>query len=228
MAVVLEALRLEDGQRVAIKRLLDELIGRPSIVERFRREAAVLERLHHPRIAQLLEWGAVEDRLYFVLEWMPGGTLGERWPESSHLQRIRWLAGAAEGLAFAHAMGVVHRDVKPSNILIDAEGRARLGDFGLARTWGEPSLTRQGALLGTPPYIAPEQRAAPDDAGPPADVYALGMIARDLDPSSGAPRDVAAILGTATTADPVLRPSAARVQDALLRWSGGPDALPRL
>jgi serine/threonine-protein kinase len=228
MAVVLEAVRVEDGQRVAIKRLPEELSDRSSLVERFRREAAVLERLHHPRIAPLLEWGAAGDQLYFVLEWMPGGSLGERWPGSSQEQRIRWLADAAEGLAFAHAMGIVHRDVKPSNILIDADGRARLADFGLSRTWGEPSLMRPGAVLGTPPYIAPEQKAAPDDAGPPADVFALGMIARDLDFSGNAPADVAAILARATAADPVVRPSVVGVRDALLRWTGAPHALPRV
>ncbi len=221
MSVVLEAVRIEDGRRVAVKRLREDVAGRADIVERFRREAGVMERLQHPRIVRLLEWGGDGSELYLVLDWMPGGSLAERWAEAGVRERLGWLADAAEGLAFAHAMGVVHRDVKPSNILIDAEGRARLTDFGLARSWGETSLERPGSILGTPPYIAPEQRARPAEAGPAADVYALGMVVGHLIHESQQSAEVRTILERATAADPVVRPTAGRVRDALSHWIGG-------
>lgn len=220
MGVVLEAFRVEDGRHVAVKRLHDELAGRRDIVERFRREAAVLERLRHPRVVPILEWGGDGAELYLVLDWMPAGSLGERWAEASVRERTGWLADAAEGLAFAHAMGVVHRDVKPSNILIDAEGRARLTDFGLARSWGETSLERPGAILGTPPYMAPEQRLRPDEAAAAADVFALGVIISELTAEAAAPQEVRAVFERAVACDPAMRPSAVRVRDALLRWMG--------
>ena len=146
---------------------------------RFEREAHTAAALSHPNIVRIYDYGAAEGRPFIVLEHIAGGTLADRLAsgkalpdsEAEHIAR-----DVAAALAHAHAHGIVHRDLKPSNILFDAEGRAKLGDFGIARSGEQSTLTEAGTMLGTAAYMSPEQTTGEAPVGPPADVYAFGVI----------------------------------------------------
>jgi eukaryotic-like serine/threonine-protein kinase len=146
---------------------------------RFEREAHAAAALSHPNIVRIYDYGAAEGRPFIVLEHIAGGTLADRLASGkalpdSHAEHIARDVAAA--LAHAHAHGIVHRDLKPSNILLDAEGRAKLGDFGIARSGEQSTLTEAGKMLGTAAYMSPEQATGEAAVGPPADVYAFGVI----------------------------------------------------
>ena len=145
---------------------------------RFRREAQAAAALAHENVMRVFDYGEDEAGPFMALEWLPGGTLEDRLadgplpPDETH----RVAAGMAAGLAHLHSRGLVHRDLKPANVLFDEEGRAKLGDFGLARsTAGAGTLTEAGTVLGTAAYISPEQ-AAGEPAVPASDVYSFGVI----------------------------------------------------
>ena len=173
MAEVFAAEDLELERRVAIK-----MLGREADRERFRREAKALASLAHPNIAQVYDYGETGGRPYLVLEYLAGGTLEDRLRAGKSLPdetTAQIAADVAAGLAHAHANGIVHRDLKPGNVYFEAEGRAKLGDFGIARVGGEGTLTEAGTILGTASYIAPEQ-ARGEGATAASDVYAWGVI----------------------------------------------------
>ncbi|MGE0708081.1 MAG: serine/threonine-protein kinase [Planctomycetota bacterium] len=177
VGAVLRAEETSTGRQVALKLLLDEADAEH--LERFRREGEIAARLNHPGIVRLYASAVAEGgRPLLVYELVEGAsTLDERLPALPRAERLRRLLEVARALAHAHARGVVHRDVKPANVLIDAEGRARLTDFGLASAQGLDRLTRTGAMLGTPYYMSPEQLGLCEvPAGPPSDVWALGVI----------------------------------------------------
>jgi serine/threonine-protein kinase len=145
---------------------------------RFRREAQALAALAHENVMRVYDYGQDETRPFMALEWLEGGTLEERLaqgplpPAETH----RIAAGMAAGLAHLHARGLVHRDLKPTNVLFDEEDRPKLADFGLARqVAGAGTLTEAGTVLGTAAYISPEQ-AAGEPAGAASDVYSFGVI----------------------------------------------------
>jgi serine/threonine-protein kinase len=164
---------LELDRTVAVKLLAED--GDPA---RFEREARAAAGLAHANICALYDYGRAEGRRFMVLEHLPGGSLEERLASGRPLpdDETRRVAGEiAAGLAHAHERGVVHRDLKPANILFDAEGRAKIADFGIARTSGATSLTAAGTVLGTAAYISPEQ-AAGRPATPASDVYSFGVI----------------------------------------------------
>jgi serine/threonine-protein kinase len=173
-AEVWRALDTELGRTVAVK-----LLAPTADAERFRREAQAVASLAHHNVMQLFDYGELDGRPYMVLEYLPGGTLGERLRpgEPLPISAVEPIAlGVAAGLAHAHERGIVHRDLKPANILFDEEGRPKLADFGIARrAAGEGTLTEAGTVLGTASYISPEQ-AAGEPAGPESDVYGLGVI----------------------------------------------------
>jgi serine/threonine-protein kinase len=174
MAEVWAAQDLELDRRVALK-----LLGRDADPARFDREAHAVASLGHPNICRLFDYGSTEEgRPYMVLEYLPGSTLEERLRPGEPLpdEETARLAGEiAAGLAHAHGRRVVHRDLKPSNVLFDAEGTAKLADFGIARVGGAGTLTETGTLLGTAAYISPEQ-AAGEPATAASDVYSFGVI----------------------------------------------------
>ena len=173
MSEVWAAEDLELGRRVALK-----LLGHDADAARFEREAHAVAALAHPNICRLYDYGEEAGRPYMVLEYLGGGTLedrlvpGEPYPSDETDQIAQELAA---GLAHAHAHGLVHRDLKPANVLFDAEGVAKIADFGIARLGGSGTLTETGTLLGTAAYISPEQ-AQGLPATPASDVYSFGVI----------------------------------------------------
>src|SRR5207244_9888900 len=153
-----------------------------SFRERFRAEARMIAHLRHPNIVQVYDYGEHEDLVYIVMELVEGVTLRDQISGPMAASRTMNVIGQiAAALDYAHAAGVVHRDVKPANILIDAEGRALLTDFGIARMLlSTTGLTREQASIGTPEYMSPEQAAAEPDIGPRSDLYSLGVVAFQL------------------------------------------------
>jgi len=169
-----QVFRVQDavGRELALK-----LLGATQSTQRFEREGEVTATLKHPGIVRVHGQGFHGDRPYLVYELVAGRDLEACFGELSREQLLRITHEVAEALGHAHAQGVVHRDVKPANVLIDASGRARLADFGMAQAAGLERLTRSGALVGTPHYMAPEQAGAVRAAyGPPTDVWALGVL----------------------------------------------------
>ncbi|MCW5661007.1 MAG: serine/threonine protein kinase [Burkholderiaceae bacterium] len=175
-----------NGRWIALKLL--ELGARPAsaewhdTLERFRREATVLHGLHHPDIVEVLDAGPSERGAWMALELVRGCDLS-RYTHPARLLPppvvARIGARVASALAHAHLQGVVHRDVKPANVLVDwATDTVKLGDFGLARM-GEHTQTRSGVTLGSPDYMAPEQLAG-GEVGPAADVYGVGATLYEL------------------------------------------------
>jgi serine/threonine protein kinase len=165
------------GPRVAVKILSATAARHADTITRFKREADTARRLDHPSIIRILDVGSSRGRHYIIMELVRGGSL-RRLLERGAAPPARMLAVLAEvaaALAHAHAQGVVHRDVKPENVLLTRAGRAKVADFGLARTVDEPSLTTQGRILGTAIYLSPEQ-ARGQRATAASDVYAFGVM----------------------------------------------------
>jgi serine/threonine-protein kinase len=175
--------RHERLQRVvAVKLLPPELSWDPEFEARFSREARALARLSHPNLLQVHDFGSSADGAsYLVMEFAAGGTLAERIPLAP-AEALRVALELCAGLCHVHERGLVHRDIKPENVLFDAQGTAKLADFGVARLWqesGAAPLTNSVHVLGTPGYIAPEAaRGAPPD--PRFDVYSLGVLLHQM------------------------------------------------
>ena len=171
------------GRVVAIKILAERFAQDKSIRERFTREALSAARLSgEPNTVTIYDVGEHDDRPYIVMEYLGGGSLddvlqadGAQAPE----RVFTWLEEAARALDVAHREGVVHRDVKPANLMLDGEGHVHVADFGIASSAGMASLTMTGTVLGTAGYLSPEQ-AQGDRAGPASDRYALAIVAWEL------------------------------------------------
>jgi serine/threonine protein kinase len=179
MATVFKAYQPALERMVALKVLPEVLAEDPQFRERFRREAVAIAKLRHPNILAVFDHGDFEDQLYIVTEFVEGGTFAAELGKPLGVERTtQVLESIASALDYAHRQGVLHRDVKPSNILINKEGAAILGDFGLARMMAPTGerLTRIDMVVGTPEYMSPEQCAG-RDAGPASDQYSLGVVA---------------------------------------------------
>ncbi|MBX3471927.1 MAG: serine/threonine protein kinase, partial [Planctomycetes bacterium] len=181
MAAVFEVALPDDPRRLAAKVLATRS---PTARERFRREGEVLARLRHPHVVAVHGAGELDDgRPYLLLDLVEGRTLAEHLAARGPLpvdEALRLTAEVTAALAAAHAIGVVHRDVKPDNVLVDADGRARLTDFGIALALDQERLTRTGQWAGTLHYMAPEQLSGGGRVGPAADVYAVGALLYEL------------------------------------------------
>ncbi|MFF8409840.1 serine/threonine-protein kinase [Streptomyces omiyaensis] len=171
------------GRPVAVKLMLAQSTD-PSGADRFRLEAQTAARLSHPHVVGVFDFGTWDNKLFLVMELVEGDSLAS--PASQPLvlpaERVAVVAAhAAAGLAAAHRQGVVHRDIKPGNLLMDAEGTVKLADFGIARFVDDPSagLTTTGQIVGTGLYLAPE-RALGKPASPASDVYSLGCVLYQL------------------------------------------------
>jgi len=174
--------RLE--RHVAVKLLAEHLAADPAFVSRFQREALAAARLVHPNIVQVFDSGLDEhrDQHFIVMEYIEGQSCAEILRERSWLEIDEVLpivVGACAGLDYAHRKGVVHRDVKPGNLLRGVDRVIKLADFGIAKATEQSSITQVGSVLGTAAYLAPEQGRG-EEAGPAADIYALGVVAYQM------------------------------------------------
>lgn len=176
-----EELRLK--RRVAIKVISPGLLMDPSQIERFEQEARTTAQLNHPNIVTIYEVDEREDLHYFTMTYVPGRSLSQVMAEAAEplsLEVVQaWVRQVAGALSYAHQRGVVHRDIKPGNILLDEQGNALVGDFGIAKVAEEPGLTRTGMLVGTPAYMSPEQCTTGKVTGA-SDQYSLGAVAYQL------------------------------------------------
>ena len=174
--------RLE--RNVAIKLLAEHLADDPAFVSRFRREALAAARLVHPNIVQVFDFGFDEGshQHFIVMEHVNGNSCAELLRDRGHLdveQAVEIVCQACRGLEYAHRNGVVHRDVKPGNLLVSDADVVKLADFGIARAADQSSITQVGSVLGTAAYLSPEQ-ARGEEAGPRADLYSLGVVTYQL------------------------------------------------
>ncbi len=180
MGVVYRAQQISLKRDAAVKMLLRGKLASGADEARFLQEAEAAARLNHPGIVPVYEVGEHDSRLFFSMKYVSGETLSELLQRGPLPPRFaaRLLADVSRAVHFAHEHGVLHRDLKPSNILIDEEGHPHVTDFGLARKVSESgSLTKTGAVLGTPAYMAPEQAAGNrGQVGPASDVYSIGTV----------------------------------------------------
>jgi eukaryotic-like serine/threonine-protein kinase len=170
---------------VAVKLLAEHLADDEAFVARFQREALSAARLQHPNIVQVFDYGldASSHRHFIVMEFVDGPSCADLLRDQKRLdieQTVRIVRDACHGLDYAHRAGVVHRDVKPGNLLISADsGATKLADFGIAKAAEQTRITQVGSVLGTAAYLSPEQ-AHGDEAGPRSDTYSLGVCAYQL------------------------------------------------
>jgi photosystem II stability/assembly factor-like uncharacterized protein/tRNA A-37 threonylcarbamoyl transferase component Bud32 len=182
--VVYKARQKSLNRLVALKVLLTGADADAEELARFRSEAEAIAQLQHPNVVQIYDIGEGGGRLFYSMEFVEGGSLTARragfpWPPVEAAALVETLARAMHA---AHQRGIIHRDLKPANVLLTADGLPKIGDFGLAKRLDHgPGLTRTGAIMGTPSYMAPEQALGRSgDVGPATDVYALGAILYEL------------------------------------------------
>src|SRR5215475_5146455 len=169
-------------RQVAIKLMNREIASDSDQLERFRREARAVAQLSHPHIVGVIDYGEDDSRPYIVFEYVEGETLKERIRRNGRLpiaEAVAYAIEIARALGAAHARHIVHRDVKPQNVLIDEEGSAKVTDFGIARTLDEEGLTADGRVLGTTDYVSPEQALGHDVTGQ-SDFYSLGVVLYEM------------------------------------------------
>ena len=169
-------------RHVALKILHEQYSTDEDFVERFKREARSVAQLQHPNIVTVIDRGDEEGRQYIVFEYIDGENLKEHVVRKGRLdvrEALEIALEVARGLAFAHEQGLIHRDVKPQNILLNGDGHAKVTDFGIARTIDVDGMTQTGTVLGTSNYIAPEQ-ASGQRVDAHSDVYALGAVLYEL------------------------------------------------
>ncbi|MDQ1747881.1 MAG: eukaryotic-like serine/threonine-protein kinase [Frankiaceae bacterium] len=244
--------RLGGGAVAEVFRAEDERLARPVAVKIFRGDAAdelqrheaemrTLASLEHPNLVSVYDAGTTEDTAqpYLVMQLIDGHTLADELREGAlpAERTARYGAALADALAYVHAQGFVHRDVKPANVLVANDGRVHLADFGIARLVDSAHTTRAGEVVGTPAYFAPEQVAG-EPVGAAVDIYSLGMVllecltgersfegttmevavarlARDPDVPEHLPAGWRRLLRAMTARDPAHRPAATQVAEAL-------------
>jgi len=179
MGEVWQATDLVIGRTVAIKILKDEYLGDPGFLERFRAEARHAALVNHEGIANVFDYGEEEGSAFLVMELVPGEALSAVLDRERMLppdKVLDFVAQTASALQAAHAAGLVHRDIKPGNLLITPDNRVKITDFGIARIADQVPLTATGQVMGTVQYLSPEQ-ASGHPASPTTDIYSLGIVA---------------------------------------------------
>ena len=182
MSTVYRALDQTLERRVAVKLMHRHIASDSDQLERFRREARSVAQLSHPHIVGVIDAGEEDGRPYIVFEYVEGETLKERIRRMGRLpmdEAIAYAIEIARALGCAHSHHIVHRDVKPQNVLIDSEGSAKVTDFGIARTLDQEGLTADGRVLGTTDYVSPEQALGHDVNGQ-SDIYSLGVVMYEM------------------------------------------------
>jgi eukaryotic-like serine/threonine-protein kinase len=182
MATVHLAEDTQLGRRVAVKRLADHLADDPEVRSRFVREARLAARLSHPNVVAVFDAGEEDTRPYIVMEYVEGETLADVLKRERRLDPDRAVEVALQACAalqHAHDAGLVHRDVKPGNLLVRRDGTVKIADFGIARAAEATQVTEHGTVLGTAAYLAPEQ-ARGESTSPAADVYALAAVLYEM------------------------------------------------
>lgn len=211
MATVWMAQDTRLGRPVAVKVISDALAAQAPYVERFRREARIAAGLSHPNLVKVYDFGSDGERPFLVMEYIQGVTLGEEatgaasaGPRVDSQTLARELLDA---LGHIHAAGIVHRDIKPTNVLVGPDGRPRLTDFGIAQADDSTALTEAGQVIGTLKYLAPEvARGRP--ATPQSDLYSLGVLLTEVAAGHKSP-SLARLIDRLMAADPSQRPSSA-------------------
>ncbi|HMJ73304.1 MAG TPA: serine/threonine-protein kinase [Solirubrobacterales bacterium] len=193
---------------VAVKVLSDTIASDPEFLARFRREARVAAGLSHPNLIGIYDYADGAERPYLVMEYVPGENLAERMPRAPGIDCERLARELLGALAHIHAAGIVHRDVKPQNVLIAPDGSAKLIDFGIALTEDATSLTQTGHLLGTARYLAPEAMSG-RPATERSDLYSCGIVLRDC-VGEGHPGRLRALVERLSSVDPGGRPASAK------------------
>ena len=192
MGAVYKARQKQLNRLVALKILPPDIGNKPAFAERFTREAQALAQLNHPGIVTLYEFGETSGQFYFLMEFVDGVNLRQLLTTGrvSPREALAIVPQICDALQFAHDQGIVHRDIKPENILLDRRGRVKVADFGLAKLMdttdepaaaggtaaGSPALAESGKIMGTPNYMAPEQKEHPGEVDHRADIYALGVV----------------------------------------------------
>ncbi len=235
MATIYRATDGQLGREVAVKVLRPEYGRDPDFVARFRAEAQAAASLSHPNIVGVYDFGTDADVPYIVMELVDGEDVASLLARNGPLpprQAARLAAEVAHALGAAHARGIVHRDVKPGNILVSSDGRVKVTDFGIARAWADARLTLPGVTLGSVHYFSPEQ-ALGEAATPASDIYSLGIVLYELltgrRPWEG--DNAAAVAMARISAPPPLvsdvRPNVPAVLEAIDRRALSPDPAAR-
>jgi serine/threonine protein kinase len=178
MGTVYRAYDKKLEEEVALKLIRPEIAANRKTIERFKNELKIARKIGHKNVCKMYDLGESSGVSFITMEYVPGEDLRSFIRRSGQLTigKTVLLAGQiAEGLAEAHRLGVVHRDLKPGNIMIDREGSAKIMDFGIAKTAAGAGLTGEGTIIGTPEYMSPEQ-VERKEADPRSDIYALGVI----------------------------------------------------
>ncbi|GAG03861.1 unnamed protein product, partial [marine sediment metagenome] len=179
---VYKALDKEVNERIAIKLLRPEIAADSKTIERFRNELKFSRKIGHKNVCRMYDLNKEENTYYITMEYVPGEDLKSFIKRSKQLTPSTIISigkQVCEGLSEAHRLGVVHRDLKPQNIMIDKEGNARIMDFGIARSLRGKGVTAEGVVIGTPEYMSPEQVEA-KDIDERSDIYSLGVVLYEM------------------------------------------------
>jgi serine/threonine protein kinase len=224
-------------QEVAVKVLSPEMAGSPLALKRFQQEFQLASALDHPNIVRALHHGSSAGTHYLVMELVPGESLGARVERDGPLpegEAVRLIAQACEGMTYAHSRGMIHRDIKPDNLLVTPDGRLKLADLGLSKQLDAAAdLTRTGRGLGTPHFMAPEQFRNAKNANASCDVYSLGatlyqLVTGELPFHGRSPVETFLLKEKGELIPPrALVPALSERTEAAILWAVRPDAKDR-
>ncbi|MEI6127769.1 MAG: serine/threonine-protein kinase, partial [Pseudomonadota bacterium] len=243
MATVYKGLQISLNRPVAVKVLSKNVAARAGILERFKKESLIIARLNNPYIIHVIDRGITPEGMpYFVMEYIEGTDLARAIQGGSldFNRKLELMVQICKAVAYAHKNGVIHRDIKPGNVLIDADGNARMLDFGIAQFYdedeGDAGHTRPGVIMGTLPYMSPEQMASADNVTMLSDLYSLGVLMYELftgvkpvgrfklpgEIDRTIPRPLEEIIMTCMDQEPINRPASGDdIKDRLLKLLQG-------